>query len=182
VTIQRGGKSIQAKVPVTRQDNRLIRTYQNEVPSYFIHGPLVFAPVRADAIAIYGDLNPDLYTSNNPMTARRFDRVEFPGEELVVVTSPMFTHKVAKGYTDPVGRVVKEVNGVKIKNLRHLVETLRDCNDDYLTFRFADNLNENLVFDRKEMDNVTEEILEDNGIAPKRRASADLLKVWKGDR
>jgi hypothetical protein len=182
ITILRGGKAIQASLPITRQDNRLIRPFQGDLPSYFIHGPLVFSTVRAEAIPHYWDQNADLYGSNNPMTTRRFDRVAFPGEELVVITSPMFRHKIANGYTDPVGRVVKEVNGVKIKNLRHLVETIRDCPDDYLTFRFADNLNENLVFDRKQMDEATEAILEANNIPEKRRASGDLLKVWKGDR
>jgi hypothetical protein len=99
----------------------------------------------------------------------------------VAVTAPMFSHKIAKGYVDPVGKVVKEVNGVPIKSLRHLVETIRDCKDEYLTFRFADDWSDVLVFDRKEMEKATEDILEDNGIAPSRRASADLMKVWKGD-
>jgi hypothetical protein len=48
---------------------------------------------------------------------------------LVVVTSPLFTHKIAKGYADRVGQVVKEINGTKVNNLRHLVEILRDCAD-----------------------------------------------------
>ena len=72
-----------------------------------------------------------------------------------------------------------DVNGIKIKNLRHLVETIRDCQDDYLTFRFAEDWSQVLVFDRKEMEKATDEILDENGIA--RWASADLMKVWKGD-
>jgi hypothetical protein len=91
----------------------------------------------------------------------------------------MFGHKIAKGYANPVGKVVADVNGVQIKNLRHLVETLRDCKDEYLTFRFADAWSELLVFDRQEMERATEEILEDNGISATRRGSADLLKAWK---
>jgi hypothetical protein len=124
-------------------------------------------------------MNPLLYSTNSPLMTRRFDRVRFPGEQLVVVTAPMFTHKIAKGYDDPVGRVVKAVNGTEVKSLRHLVELLRDCTDEFLTFRFADEWSEVLVFDRKEMDRVTEEILEENGIAPSRRGSADMLKTWK---
>jgi hypothetical protein len=113
------------------------------------------------------------------MLNRRLDRVQFPGEELVAVTAPMFAHKIAKGYSNPVGRVVREVNGVKIKNLRHLVEMLRDSPDDFLTFRFFEEGSEVLVFDRKEMDKATDEILEENGIAATRRGSADMLKAWK---
>ncbi len=179
VTVLRGGKPVELSLPVVTQDNRLIRSYQGESLSYFIHGPLVFSPVRAEAVEMYGSLNPDLYGSNSPMVNRRFDRVRFPGEELVTVTAPMFSHKITRGYADPVGRVVREVNGVKIKNLRHLVETIRDCQDDYLTFRFAEDGSAVLVFDRKEMDKATDEVLDENGIA--RRGSADVMKVWKGD-
>jgi hypothetical protein len=91
----------------------------------------------------------------------------------------MFQHKIAKGYDDPVGRVVKEVNGVRVKNLVHLVETIRDSKDTFLTFRFAEEGSEVLVFDREEMNRVTEEIMEENGIAPTRRGSEEVLKVWK---
>ncbi len=179
LTVLRGGKEVAVALPVTTRDNRLIREYEGEKPSYFIHGPLVFSPVKGEAISLYFRLNPAIYESNSPLVTRRFDRAQFPGEELVVVTRPMFDHKIAKGYDDPVGRVVKEVNGARIKNLVHLVETIRDSNDAYLKFRFADEGSEVLVFDRQEMNRVTEEIMEENGIAPTRRGSEEALKVWK---
>jgi S1-C subfamily serine protease len=177
LTVLRGGREMCLALPVTTRDNRLIRSYEGEKPSYFIHGPLVFSPVKEEAIDLYFRLNPAL-DGNSPLVSRRSDRVQFPGEELVVVTRPMFGHKIAKGYNDPVGRVVKEVNGVKIKNLVHLVETIRDSTDTYLKFRFADEEGDIMVFDRKEMNGATEEIMEDNGIAPTRRGSAEVLKAW----
>src|SRR5581483_785522 len=139
-------------------DNRVIRDYRGEKPSYFIHGPLVFSPAKSDAIAWYARVRPDLDSSRSPLFARFRDHVRFPGEELVVVTSPLFPHKIAKGYDQPLGQVVTEVNGVKVKNLKHLVETLRDCRDEYLTFRFAEEGSEVLVFRREEMEKSTEEI------------------------
>jgi S1-C subfamily serine protease len=178
LTILRGGKEVEVSLPVTTRDNRLIREYEGEKPSYFIHGPLVFSPVKGDAVSLYFRLNPTIYSSNSPLVTRRFDRTQFAGEELEVVTRPMFDHKIGKGYDDPVGRVVAEVNGVRIKNLVHLVETIRDSTDTYLKFRFADEGSEMLVFDRKEMNRVTDEILEENGIAPTRRGSAEALKAW----
>ena len=96
----------------------------------------------------------------------------------MVVTHPMFEHKIAKGYQDPVGQVLEEVNGKKVKNLRHLVEILRDSTEEFLKFRFAEEGSEILVFKRKEMSKATEEILEDAGIAPSKRGSRDMLKVW----
>jgi S1-C subfamily serine protease len=178
VTVLRGGRPVAVSLPVTTRDNRLIREYQGEQPSYFIHGPLVFSPAKTDAIPLYARLSPGLYGSNSPLVTRRFDRVRFPGEEVVVITAPMFDHKIAKGYGDPVGKAVKDVNGVRVKNLSHLVETLRDCKDEFLKFRFADEGSEVLVFDRKEMEAATREILEENGIAESRRASKDVLAVW----
>src|SRR5262249_36479941 len=153
------------------RDNRLIRDYEGEKPAYFIHGPLVFSPVKSDAVSLYLRMNPTSSSGNSPLITRRYDRVRFPGEELVVVTAPMFDHKIAKGYDAPVGQVVKEVNGVRIKNLTHLVKTIRDSKDTFLKFRFDEEGSELLVFDREEMNRVTDEIMEDNGIAPSRRGS-----------
>ncbi|HEY1381657.1 MAG TPA: trypsin-like peptidase domain-containing protein [Gemmataceae bacterium] len=179
VTVLRGGKTLTLDLPVTRRDDRLIREFEGEQPSYFIHGPLVFSPLKSDAVSLYARMNPGLYGAGGPLITRRLDKARFPGEELVVVTAPMFAHKIAKGYGDPVGLVVRDVNGVAVKNLRHLVETLRDSTAEFLTFRFADEPGTILVFDRKEMDKATEEIMEDNGIAPSRRGSADVLAAWK---
>jgi S1-C subfamily serine protease len=179
VTLVRQGKRIETAMAVSSVDNRLIRDYRGEKPSYFIHGPLVFSPAKADAIAWYARMRPDLDSLQSPLFTRFTDRVQFPDEELVVVTSPLFAHKITKGYEDPLGQVVTEVNGTKLKNLKHLVEIFRDCADEYLTLRFAEQGAEVLVFQREEMNKATEDILEDNGISPTRRGSEDMLKVWK---
>jgi S1-C subfamily serine protease len=179
VTVLRDGKEMEVELPVTTEDNRLIRDYEGEKPSWFIHGPLVFSPVKEQAVSLYFRMNPGLYGSKTPLITRRNDRVRFPGEELVVITRPMFEHKIGKHYDDPVGQVVQEVNGVRIKNLVHLVETIRDSKEKWLQFRFAEERSEVLVFDREEMNRLTEEIMEENGIAPSRRGSAEVLAVWK---
>jgi hypothetical protein len=69
-----------------------------------------------------------------------------------------------------------------VKNLKHLVEVLRDGKEEYVTIRFAEDGSEVLVFKREEMNKATEEILEDNGISPTRRGSVDMLSVWKQSR
>lgn len=179
VTVIRKGKRVETSLAVSNEDNRLIRDFQGEKPSYFIHGPLVFSPAKAGAISWYVTARPDLENIQSPLFARYSDYQRFASEELVVVTSPLFAHKITKGYDDPLGQVVAEINGIKVKNLKHLVEIIRDCTDEYLTFRFAEVATEVLVFRREELDKVTEEILEDNGISPTRRCSDDVLGVWK---
>jgi S1-C subfamily serine protease len=173
VTVLRRGQPVETALPVSAEDNRLVRGWNGGKPSYFIHGPIVFSPLTLSAIPYYAQVRPDFdYPRLN-------ERTRFPGEELVVVTSPLFNHKIAKGYSDPVGQVVKEVNGTPVKNLKHLVALLRDCKDEYLTFRFHEEGAELLVFRADEMRQATEEILEDNGIAPNRRGSEDVLAVWR---
>ncbi|HEY2847389.1 MAG TPA: hypothetical protein VGI80_06175, partial [Pyrinomonadaceae bacterium] len=179
VTIIREGKKIETALSVSNEDNRLIRALAGEKPPYFIYGPLVFSPARLDGVASYARVRPNLESMQSLLFSRILDTVEFPGEELVVVTSPFFAHKITKGYEDPLGQVVKQVNGTPVKNLRQLVELLRDCKDEYLTIRFAEEGTETLIFRRDEIEKATDEILEDNGINPTRRGSEELVKIWK---
>jgi S1-C subfamily serine protease len=179
VTVLRQGKKVQAALPVTYHNNRLIRQYGGEPVSYFIHGPLVFSPARQDALGMYFQVNPLLNAMNSPLSARLYDRVRFADEELVVVTSPLLRHKITKGYNNPIGQVVQEVNGTPIRNLRHLVEVLRDCTEEYLVFRFAEDFSQVMVFDRQEMEKATATILKDNGIAAESRGSEPMLAVWR---
>jgi S1-C subfamily serine protease len=151
VSVLRAGKTIEVALPVSRENDHLLRGYDGSYPSYFVCGPLVFSPMAGNAIAYYFQYNPGLAGRNSPLTIRRSDRARFPGEELVVVTAPLLRTRMTKGYADPFGQVVSEVNGTKVKNLAHLVELVRSCNDEYVTFRFAEDYSETLVFRRKTM-------------------------------
>jgi hypothetical protein len=76
------------------------------------------------------------------------------------------------------GRVVSAVNRVPIRNLRHLVQVLRDCHDPFIAVEFAGYQGEDLVFARAEILAATEDILTDNGI--RNQGSPDTLEVWRG--
>ena len=84
---------------------------------------------------------------------------------------------MSKGYDNPFSKVVKEIDGVKVKNLRHFVELLRDTKSKYTTIAFDDRFSETIVFDHQEALKATDEILSDNGI--RQQASDDLIAVWK---
>ncbi len=179
LTVVRAQKTQTIKLPVPSDRPMLIDDLAGAYPPYFILGPLAFStgttlylsPISANAKALVG-----LSYLGNPLVTRRGDKPAFPGEELVLVSSPFFPHKLAKGYDNSVSRVVHAVNGIAIKNLRHLVEVLRDTKDEFLTIEFAGR-GETLVFPRKEMAAATEEILSDNGI--RAQASPALLEVWQ---
>jgi hypothetical protein len=112
----------------------------------------------------------------SPLLARASDKPAFPGEELVVVPSPFFPHKLTSGYSEPNFQVVKAINGVRVKNLAHLVELLRDARGEFVTIEFDNRFCETLVFPRAEMLAATDEILTDNGI--RSQGSPDTLAIW----
>jgi S1-C subfamily serine protease len=182
LTIIREKKEIKIQLPVSAVHKAATPDLQGAYPSYFICGPLAFSTVTTQmtsALIDSGDSNYVrwLISVGSPMVSRSGDKVAFDDEELVVVTSPFFPHKLAKGYSEPYGEVVKTVNGIKIKNLAHLVEVLRDSKEKYLTFEFDARVTETLVFPRTETLAATEDILRDNGI--RSQGSTDMMAIWE---
>ena len=173
----RKGESMEIELPVSNTHPKLIDSLAGRYPSYFVFGPLVFSAATSDFVSGIDRLAAALGQIGSPLVTRRGDKPRFEGEQLVVVASPMFPHRLAVGYSNPLTKVVKEINGVRIKNLRHLVETLRDCKDKYLTISFDDRGSETIVFNREEVLGATDEILTDNGV--RQQASDDLRAVWE---
>jgi len=180
VSLLRDGKPMRLTVPVARQRELVVPYLQNRSPRYFIYGPLVFCTATQEYIEKLGNQWELFHTrAGNSLILRRFEKPAFPGEEIVIVCSPMLPHPIAKGYDDPNNYVVSEVDGVPIKNLKHLVEVLRDGTSREVTFKFARMTNrnrENMVFDRRAMLAATEDILKEFGI--RYQFSEDLKPVW----
>ncbi len=183
LVIVRAGKTLPIALPVTSTRPFLIPNLQGAYPSYFVCGPLVFSRATSQFVGAFfssnrSDLLGVLTLSASPLITRMGDAPAFEGEELVVVSSPFFPPKRARGYSSPAATVVKTVNDVRVKNLRHLVELLRDSRAEFIRFEFARRGGETLVFPREELLAATEEILTDNGI--RSAGSPDMLAVWNG--
>jgi S1-C subfamily serine protease len=180
LTVIRDGASRIVDLPVGPNRHMLIPSLQGAYPPYFIYGPLVFSRATVEFVAglissktnILGSLS----FAASPLITRLGDVPAFDGEELVVVSSPFFPHRLAKGYSNPGAGVVKTVNDIAIKNLRHLVEVLRDSGSEFMKVEFARHGGETLLFPRAAMLTATEEILTDNGI--RTQGSPDLLAIW----
>ena len=181
VTIYRDGRLSEINLPVRTQRELVIPYLMNRTPRYFIFGPFVFSQTTQDYLERLGNQRPpSMGRQPSPLITRRFDKPSFDNEELVIVASPLFPHRITRGYDDPNRAVLSEVNGVQIKNLRHLVEILRDIQDEQLSFKFASSgvlTHETMVFNRAELVEATAKILEDNGI--RYPYSADLRGVWE---
>lgn len=181
LTVVRAGKELPVLVPVSPKYPMLIQNLDGAYPSYFIYGPLVFSPATREFVSAFSSgaesLLPALTLTGNPLATRSGDPPAFDGEELVVVSSPFLPHKLAKGYSSPITQVVNTINGVRIKNLRHLVELLRDTRNEFIVIEFVQKrFGESLVFPRKDMVAATNEILSDNGI--RSQGSPDVMAVW----
>ncbi len=181
LTVFRNGSLLKIQLPVQAQRDLVVPYLLATNPRYFILGPLVFSQTTQDYLERLGNQRPSTLSERpSPLVTRRYDKPDFEGEELVVVSSPAFPHRITKGYDDPNRAVVSAVNGVPVKNLRHLVELIRDCQDNQLTLKFANSgvlTHETMVFNRKDLLESTSKILEDNGI--RYPYSADLRPVWE---
>ena len=88
----------------------------------------------------------------------------------------MFSHKLSKGFEDAYTYPVSEVNGTRIRDLKHLVELLRDARGDLAAWN-----------SRSRVDSPTRscsiasgpsqqpKVLNDNGI--RQQCSSDMAKV-----
>jgi hypothetical protein len=173
----RGGKAQVVHVPVAANRPLLIPALNGDYPPYFVYGPMVFSNMSADFFnSINKDILGEIAFAGMPFISRRGDAPAFEGEELVLIVAPLFPHKLSQGYWPPVGWTLRSVDDQPIKNLRHLVEVLRDGKGEFVTFEFFGRGTETFAFPRKEIMAATDEILSDNGV--RAQASAALLDVW----
>jgi S1-C subfamily serine protease len=181
LTIVRGGKTMQVEVPVGGPRPLLIPDLNGGYPSYFVYGPIVFSRATAEYLSVVSAnavaLNA-LSFNASPLVTRRGEAPDARHEELVVVSSPFFPHKLVAGYSNRMGAVVESVNGVPVRSLRHLVALLRDLKDELVVIRFDQREGETMVLPRKEMLESTESILTDNGI--RSQGSPDMMDIWNG--
>jgi S1-C subfamily serine protease len=180
MSIVRAGKSLQIKLPVSAQHPTLVTDLQGSYPSYFIYGPMVFSTATWQMVSSFeknAALLRLLGAVKNPLVTRAFDAPDAENEELVVVSSPFFPHKVVNGYSNPQGSVVYSINGTHVRSLKHLVSLLRDLKDPFVTIEFDQKGNEALVFSRTAMLAATDEILTDNGV--RAQGSPDMMANWQ---
>ncbi len=175
VRVIRKGEPVDLTLPVTPGRDNLVPFIGNDYPEYFILGPMVFMPVRAELLY-------ELYTGylalqGNPSVLRAEELRTTEGEEIVLICSDFLPHPITKGYEIAYRPAIKTVNGETITSLEQMVALIRDSDEDYLVFDFHDKTQETLVFNREELFESTEEILEDNSI--RRQGSKRFMDIWE---
>lgn len=176
LTVVRDGGEVPVSLPVPVDRPMLIEDLDGKYPPYFILGPVVFSTASSGLSSTFQGARTIQSLFSSPLITRRGDRPAFPDEQLVVISSPFFPHKLAKGYSSPGGVVVGKINGIAVRNLQHCVEILRDTAEPFVQIEPAQRA-ESFVFPRAEMFSSTEEILTDNGV--RNQGSPELMAVWQ---
>jgi S1-C subfamily serine protease len=182
MTVVRNRKEKQVEVPVSPNRPLVIPDLDGSYPSYFIYGPIVFSKATVQLTRNFltgtraGRFAGWLAGMHSPLLSRTTERPAFDGEELVIIPSPFFPHKLVAGYAQPYYQIVKSINNIRVKNLAHVVEILRDTKDDFIRIEFDNRNGETVVFPRAEMLAATDEILSDNGV--RTQGSPDTMAVW----
>jgi S1-C subfamily serine protease len=177
LTIIRDGESHEVKAPVERGNHDLLVPLMHDYPDYFIWGPLVFTAASQELVySSWEKMVNYLAASENPLLGRIHDRQAFEGEQIVMVPNRLFPHRLTRGYQSVALSNVESIDGQKVRSLKHLVELLRDGKGEFVEIRLG-GLYPLLVFDRKEAETATEEILADEGV--RHQASPALLEVWE---
>ena len=86
---------------------------------------------------------------------------EFEGDEPVVI-SWSFADIGMEGYLGIEGSLVRSVNGVKVRNLRHRVELVEQCRDGFIGFGLDRDTewDKKMIVDAKEMRETTARVME----------------------
>ncbi len=181
LTIWRQGREIEINCRAPKELPSVLPSIRGNYPSYFVFGPIAFEAATLEIAYSFlaaKEWALPLGARNSPLLSNLSTPANENLQELVLIPTALFSHRSTKGYQPPVYCIVKSINQVKIRSLKHLVEFIRDCQDEYLEIEFADLGSEKLVFNRKEMAMETESILAENNI--RKQFSDDLIEIWNG--
>ncbi|MFI4859282.1 MAG: trypsin-like peptidase domain-containing protein [Phycisphaerales bacterium JB063] len=182
LTVIREGETLTLDVPAPLHVPALMPSLSraNDYPRYYIYGPLVFSQVTDEIASALPARFMQLFNYiESPLVTRVGDKPAFEGEELVIVAAPMFDHRITKGYDGHHLSVVSAINGQQVTNLESLVTILAELDDEFVVIEFMGLATETLVFNRRDIEDATEEILTDNGI--RYQASSDLRHLLPED-
>lgn len=141
----------------------------DKLPSYYIFAGLVFVPLTQPYLHEYGE---DWYNTSPRRLCERALR-ELPkraGEQLVIL-SQVLMDDINAGYERLAELQVKNVNGIEIKNLKHLCQLVENCSRESLRIDLDDDRVVALNYESARI--ATSRILERHRIPS--RMSIDLL-------
>ncbi|MEA2091664.1 MAG: hypothetical protein U9O83_04760 [Campylobacterota bacterium] len=110
---------------------QLINKEFGKEPRYIVYGGFIFTPLTKNYLT-------SIYSSSNGLDMlfyKKSKTVDY--EEPIVITSTIFPNEVNRGYYTG-SYVLTKVNGMKIKNFKHLISVLDYMTDKFTVFEFLE--------------------------------------------
>ena len=169
VTVIRDGETFETAIKLSQTKDYLLPYDGQGQPKYFIYGPLTFARATQEYVeTMPTSIRNKLLMVGSEILYRRYEYRNKDKEELIICPKGNFAHSMMKGLRNPIYSVLKRLNGIKVKNLDHLVEILRDLNkEDFAVLEFSHSehtLEFVIILNHGEVIEATPEILSENGI------------------
>lgn len=165
----RDGKKIDVKYYPAKYCDKIEPKLYEKLPSMFMIGGLVFTKLSFSYL--------DEWTKSAPpyeLTEEVGKDRESADSELVVL-SEVLGDEVNMGYQMFHDTILIEVNGIKIKNLKHLAGIIDGLQDGYATFKFKDK--SFIILDVKKMKLARDRIMSNYGLTSDRLGDFKNAKV-----
>lgn len=178
IELLRDGKPMTVQMaPVTARDG-VIRSRPNGDYPYVVVGPLVFGPLHSALFDAHYEMGWEgiYFFGGGPALKHLYDVNPAEGKELVGLVCPMFPHPVGRGFDAYPGQTVASVNGQTFEDFAEFVEIIAGLDGTWVIFEFNEMGAPRLVFDREELFDATDDVMESNGI--RRAASKGFRDIW----
>ncbi|HNY26733.1 MAG TPA: serine protease [Candidatus Sumerlaeota bacterium] len=154
--ILRGGQPLKVEVELSLkwENMYLVPRHQYEkMPSYYIIGGLVFSPITANLLAEW-----ETFEDAPRKLVHYYDKDPEPGRDEVITLIQVLAHEVNVGYEELYYTIINTINGVKVRDMRHLVSLFEEAEGDYYTIQNEDGVR--IVLSRKMVGATNHEILD----------------------
>ena len=153
IKVLRDGKVVDTFITAAKRNRRIRGWMYDSRPDYLVYGGFVFTTVSYDyLVRTKADFHDDIS-----------DDKEFADDEPVVIS---FYHadESIEGYIGCVEALVRSVNGIKVRNLRHLAELLDRCDEGFVRIHIDKDTEWDLklIVDAREMRESTGRVMKRN--------------------
>ena len=187
LTIWRDKQLLEVRAETVLETPRRMLDLRGEYPSYYIYGPVTFIEVSVQFLNSCHPTYLGLQQKRGwPVVQEIYEPPSAESERLVVTTHSLLSHRIQKGYDPLLWSLLRKVDGVPVRDLRHLASLLEEHGPEATFLEFDsggihDTNNpdrrgkQDLVFKHSEVLRTREEILETAGI--RRHYSKDLADL-----
>lgn len=176
LSILRDRKRLELEVMLTGPSLLVPEDRYDVMPTYFIFGGVLFAPLTRDYLKSWG--HEWWKAAPNELMTTYETSIRTPVRQEVVILQKVLADEMNQGYHEYENHIVVRVDGTTIATLRHLVQIVEEGAGPYVTVELADG--QKIVLDRKKAIERRDEILERFNVRHDR--SKDLRPRAKGPR